>query len=181
MQALTNKQTASRLTALNNATKPEALQELFANLVYQALVHGNGNRERLAVLRDNKGAPQKFKVGLMKHMPMKWDKTAKQYNFDAEKANELRLELGIEYQTSTFEEVAEALPDLFAKRERQTAEFNMADYLAKVAKKLDKEGIANADDLVGLVALLANNPEATKAAQRAAYDKTAGTIESNVA
>ena len=169
MRAYDLKAANTKLTSLNNSTAPEALQELFANLVYHALVHGNASRERLAALRDNKGAPAKFKAGLMKFMPVKWDRTAKQYNFDGEKANALRLELGITYGESSFEEVADALPYLFEKQPRQPKDFVLADYLAQVARKLDKEGVANADALVGLVAALANNDDATQAAVRAAY------------
>lgn len=181
MQAYDLKQANSKLTSLNNATSPEALQELFANLVFHALVHGNASRERLATLRDNAGAPAKFKTGLLKFMPVKWDKKTRQYNFDGEKADALRLELGITYGESSFEQVADALPYLFEKQAREPKDFNLADYLAQVAKKLDANGIGNADDLIGLVHLLANNPDATKAAIHAAYSKAASTIESSAA
>ena len=180
MALMTIKAANAELTRLTNLTSEASLQNLFANLVYHALVHGNASLEKLALLRDSK-APAKFKSGLIKHLPVKWDKAAKQYNFDAEKANDLRLEYGIEYGESTFDDVVEVLPPLFAKVKADKKEFILADYLATVAKKLDKEGIANADDLVGLVSLLANNPDATRAAVHAAYSKTAGTVETNVA
>lgn len=174
MKAYDLKQANSKLTSLNNATAPEALQELFANLVYHALVHGNASRERLAALRDNAGAPAKFKAGLLKHMPVKWDRAAKQYNFDVAKADALRLELGITYGESSFEDVADALPYLFEKQPRQPKDFVLADYLAQVAKKLDANGIANADAVIAVASAMLNNPAATKAAVQAVYKATMG-------
>ena len=93
----------------------------------------------------------------------------------------MRLELGITYGESSFEEVADALPYLFDKQPREPKDFNLSDYLAKVAKYLDKNGIANADDIVALVHMMANKPELVKAAVHAVYSKSAGAIESNVA
>lgn len=180
MKAMNIKALNAAFTKIINCNSEEHLQEVFCNLVHHALVHGNASLERMAALRNSK-APAKFKSALLKHMPVKWDKTAQQYGYDKDKATKLRVELMIQYGVDDFELTCAALPFIFEKAERQAKEFVLADYLAQVAKKLDKEGIANADDLVGLVSLLANNPDATKAAIHAAYNKTAGTVETNVA
>lgn len=169
MKALDMENTKAAMTRLNSATKPEALQELFTNVVFHALIHGNVCREQLAEMRDNKGAPAKFKAGLIKHMPVKWDKAAKQYNYDKEKGVELCAELGVVYSETSFEELADVLPELFAKVEKAKTEFNLADYLAKVAKKLDKEGVTNADKLMALVRVCMNDDAVTARAGAAAY------------
>lgn len=176
---MTPQVTGSKLTALTNATSPAEMQTLFINVVHHALVFGNANLERMTKLRDSK-APTAFKAGLVKHMPIKWDKEAQGYKFDADKATNLRLELGVKYEAGTIEETAAVLPELFAKVERQAPKpFELATYLAQVAKRLEKEGITNADDIAGLIAVLANNEDMTAAARTAAF-KHMSADESNL-
>lgn len=158
MKQYSASQLKTKLTSIAAANNTASLQEVFANVVYNGLVHNNIMAEQMKALRDS-AAPAKLKAGLAKHMPMTWNKKAERYEFSTKKAETLRLELGIEFRESTIEQVAEVLPELFAKVEREQVEFNLDDYLAKVATKLDKEGVQDADSIIAIAKYLSANPD----------------------
>ena len=159
----------STIAGIVKANDESNLQAVYANVVYQGLVHGNILPNQMAALRNSKANP-KLKAGLAKHMPMAWTKASKSvktahYSFDAAKQDALRVELGIT-KTSTLDEVAEALPTLFTPA-KKPAEYDRDTYLTNVAKKLTKEGEQEVESIMAVMSALLEHPELVGKAARA--------------
>lgn len=162
----------TRLTSIATANDSGRLQEVFVNVVYQSLVMGNNMPEHVKAIRDS-AAPSAFKSGLLKHLPLVWNKANGVYEYKRDRAEKLRTQLGIELsgptQCMTIDEVAAKLPDLFAKKEAEPAPFNAEEYAAKVGLKLTKEGF-DGQNIGDLLALLLARPELLSAAVHGAAD-----------
>lgn len=161
MDKFTNSQLKTKLTSIASANNADNLQAVFVNVVYQSLVMGNNMPEHIKAVRDS-SAPQAFKAALGKYLPLTFNKTKQVYEYSRVRAEKLRTELGIELvndeYVATIDELAAKLPALFAKAEATEKEFDLHAYCANIQKKLDKEGITNADSIVGIMELLARNP-----------------------
>lgn len=157
MKTLTTSQLKTKLSAIANANSTENMTTVITHCVYNGLIHNNIMPEHMKVIR-NSNAPQQFKAALSKHMPMAWNKEKDSYEFNKVKAEKLLLELGLEFRESSLDEVAASLPELFAKKEHTTTQFNLDTYVANIAKKLAKEGYDNADEIAAITAMLARNP-----------------------
>jgi hypothetical protein len=176
MVTIMEKYTAStlktRLTSIAAANDNSRLQEVFVNVVYQSLVMGNNLPEQVKAVRDS-AAPSAFKSGLLKHLPLVWNKTNEQYEYKRERAEQLRTRLGLELagatQCATIDDVAAKLPDLFAKKETVPAEFNAEEYAVRVGLKLTKEGY-DGQNIGDLLSLLLARPELLKAATQGAAE-----------
>jgi len=169
MKTLTLKAVSTRINTIVRDSNPEQLQEVFVNAVYHGLIHGNIMPAAMKALR-NSDAPSKLKASINKYMPMKWNKAKARYEHNAAKRDKLYGELGVNADT-TLEALAEALPaELFAKTPRKVSEYNRAEYLANVAKKLEKEGEPEVEAIMGLMAALLENPEHVKAASKAVFN-----------
>lgn len=174
MKKLTSSLTAKRLTTLANSSNADYLQELFCNLVYRALVDDNGSLEAMTKLR-NSEAPKKFKSVLGKWMPIKWDKEAKSYVFNGDKAKEMRADLGIEFRKEYFETVAAKLPLIFEPAPKaDKGEFDLGKYLdSTVAGRIVKEEVADKDQAAKVMAMakmMLENSDILNAAMAAAGD-----------
>lgn len=168
MKALTLKAVSTQINAIVRDSNPEHLQAVFVNAVYHGLIHGNIMPTAMKALR-NSEAPSKLKAAINKYMPMKWNKAKARYEFNTAKRDKLHGELNVNSDT-TLEALAEALPtELFAKAPRKQTEYNRAEYLANVAKKLEKEGEPQVEAIIGLMAALLETPELTKAAAQAVF------------
>lgn len=176
MVTIMEKYTAStlktRLTSIAAANDNSRLQEVFVNTVYQSLVMGNNMPEQIKAVRDS-SAPSAFKSGLLKHLPLVWNKAAAQYEYKRERAEQLRTSLGLELvgptQCMSIDEVAAKLPALFEKKATDPAPFNAEEYALRVGLKLTKEG-HDGQNIGDLLALLLARPELVKAATQGAAD-----------
>lgn len=161
MEKLTNSQLKTKLTSIANANSESNLQSVFVNTVYQSLVMGNNMPDHVLAIR-NSTAPQAFKAALIKYLPLQFNKAKQVYEYRRTSAEKLRTELGIELASDTYvatiDEVAAKLPNLFATVEKDVKAFDLHAYLANVQKKLDKEGVACADAIIGIAEMLARNP-----------------------
>ena len=165
MKALTLNQVKTALNNSANAVNESNLQDLFINAVYHGLVHGNILPAQLKLVRDS-NLVGKFKAALAKHMPAKWDKKAERYVYDANKAERLLSTLGLERTHSTLEQGADALPAIF-EGEKAKREYNRAEYLVTISKKLTKEGEPEVDSIIGIMAALLESPELCADAMKA--------------
>lgn len=165
MKTLTLKAVSTRINTIVRDSNPEQLQEVFVNAIFHGLVHGNIMPAAMKALR-NSDAPSKLKAAINKFMPMKWNKAKARYEHNAAKRDKLYSELGIDGD-STLEALAEALPsELFAKTPRKVSEYNRAEYLANVAKKLEKEGEPEVEAIMGVMSALLESPELVGAAMQ---------------
>lgn len=155
----------TRCTSILNAVNEERLQETFVNIVYQALVHGNFNREFLVALRDSK-APGKFKSAVGKYMPVKYVKADNTYVFDSNKRAKLITELCLR-DSNDFELVAAALPLIFADPGKGKAADTVDKVVSNVARRLTKLDVAQADGIAELVRMMAERPELVGAIAKA--------------
>lgn len=165
MKTLTLKAVSTRINTIVRDSNPDQLQEVFVNAIFHGLVHGNIMPAAMKALR-NSDAPSKLKAAINKYMPMKWNKAKARYEHNAAKRDKLYSELGIDGD-STLEALAEALPaELFAKTPRKVSEYNRAEYLANVAKKLTKEGEPEVEAIMGVMSALLESPELVGAAMQ---------------
>lgn len=149
MKTLTTKQIKTQITSLTNASSEDNLQTLFVNIVMNGLIHSNVMPETLIKIRESK-LNSKFKAAINKFVPAKFDKKLNTYVFDKVKAEKLQAELGVTYMLTTLDELSNALPNIFEKKEKETKEFNVDDYMTKVAATLAKNGVENADTIIAL-------------------------------
>lgn len=161
MEKLTQSQLKTKLTSIANANDAGNLQSVFVNTVYQSLVMGNNMPEHVLAIR-NSSAPQAFKAALGKYLPLRFNKAKAVYEYSRTSAEKLRTELGVELANEqhvcSIDELADKLPAIFAKEEKEAQAFDLHAYCVNVQKKLDKEGIANADSIIGIMEMLARNP-----------------------
>ena len=165
----------SNITSIVKANDESNLHAVICNCVYQSLVHGNILPTQMKAVRDSKANP-KFKAALNKYMPMTWRKAGKtvktpHYEFSSTKQEELRLALGIT-KDSTLEQVTAAMPVIFEKK-APAKQYNRAEYLASVAKKLTKEGEADVDSIIALTAALLAQPQLVEMASKAIFSDAA--------
>lgn len=162
MDKLNNAQLKTKLTSIANANDTGNLQAVFVNVVYQSLVMGNNMPDHIAAIR-NSQAPQPFKAALAKYLPLSWNKAKQVYEYSRVKAEKLRtalaIELASEKRVMTVDEVAGVLPAIFDKAQAVEKEFDLHAYCVNVQKKLDKEGVPNAEAITGIMEILARNPE----------------------
>jgi len=176
MKALTVKTVTTQLNTLVRNSDESHLQTLFVNAVYHGLIHGNVMPKALASIRDSK-APAKFRAAIAKYMPAKWSKKDSKYIFDSAKRDRLLDELNLVAEKSTLAEVSNALPNAFFKAPRKSVEFNRADYLASVAKKLGDNGETHHEEVMALVSVLLDNPELITKAAKAIVNGAAKTAK----
>ncbi|MFG1549524.1 hypothetical protein ABMA80_16010 [Halobacteriovorax sp. FRX-3] len=167
MKALALKTVQSSIRSIVRNSNPEHLQQVFASTIWHGLIHSNIMPAAMKALRDS-DAPSKLKAGISKYMPMKWDKKREAYVFNPTKREKLLSDLALTEQSS-FEDLANSLPQLFEKKSEPTP-YNRDAYLANVAKKLEKEGEQNVQDIIGLVNAMLNSPELVKAAGKAIFE-----------
>lgn len=162
MNTYTASQLKTKLTSIASANDAENLQAVFVNVVYQSLVYGNNMPEHVLAVR-NSTAPQPFKAALGKYLPLTWNKAKQVYEYSRIKAEKLRtalaIELASEKRVMTVDEVANVLPSIFEKAGPVEKEFDLHAYCVNVQKKLDKEGVSNAEAIIGIMEILARNPE----------------------
>ncbi|AAM28349.1 hypothetical protein [Vibrio phage VpV262] len=170
MKALALKTVQSNIRSIVRNSNPAHLQEVFASTIWHGLIHSNIMPAAMKALRDS-DAPSKLKAGISKYMPMKWDKKREAYVFNAAKREKLLSDLALTDESS-FEDLANSLPQLFEKKSEPTA-YSRDAYLANVAKKLEKEGEQNVQDIIGLVSAMLDNPELVSAAAKAVFKQTA--------
>ena len=145
MKTLTFATVQNRLAGAASINSEEGAHELLAHLVYHALVHGNVPLKELVSVRDSKVNGQ-FKAALCKYLPVKYDKKAGAYTYDKEKALQLRVDLDITtagvtgVEPSTLDDVAAALPPVFAEKERKERVFDGAAEIARLIKRLTENG-----------------------------------------
>lgn len=172
MEKYTASTLKTRLTSIAAANDAGRLQEVFVNVVYQSLVMGNNMPEHIKAVRDS-SAPTAFKSGLLKHLPLVWNKTKEVYEYKRERAEKLRTSLGIELTSEThvmtIDEVADKLPALFECKAVEPAAFNAEEYATKVGLKLTKEGF-DGQNIGELLVLLLARPELLTAATKGAAD-----------
>ena len=145
MKTLTFATVQSRLAGAASINSEEGAHELLAHLVYHALVHGNVPLKELLSMRDSKANGQ-FKTALCKYLPVKYDKKAGAYVYDKEKALQLRTDLAITVagvtgvEPSSLDDVSNALPAIFAEKERKERVFDGAAEIARLIKRLAENG-----------------------------------------
>lgn len=149
MKTLNFSAVTAKLTSVINATSEEGLQELLAHMVYHGLVHGNVALKQLAVLRSS-AANGKFKAAVAKYVPIKWvkgkDGKEGHYVFDGKKSLELRAEFDIVQsgvtgqEPSTLDYVANQLPSIFEKVEREAVVFNADKSIKALLDRLNNNG-----------------------------------------
>ncbi|AUR85230.1 hypothetical protein NVP1077O_66 [Vibrio phage 1.077.O._10N.261.45.A10] len=173
MKTLNTAQLKTSLTAIASNNSTEKLLTVIAHTIHNGLVHHNIMPEHMKAIRDS-NVNREFKAALAKYMPMSWNKEKEAYQFSNKKAENMRLKLGLEFRVSTVEDVADALPAMFeAKAKRVQADFSIDEYTAKMATKLAKEGIADAELIAQLVNMLAKDPSALGNAAKAVFAVTA--------
>ena len=150
------KQLKTAITKIASANNAQMMQDVFVNMIYSGLIHNNILVDSMMKIR-NSEANGKFKAGLNKFMPCKYNKDLDAYEYSKDKANKLLADLGLEFRTSSIDDVANALPNLFEKKEKEAKEFNLAEYLANVGKKLAKEDVQNHKMITEILTAIASD------------------------
>lgn len=167
MKTLNTAQLKTSLIAIASNNSTEKLITVLVHTIYNGLIHHNIMPEHMKAVRDS-NVNREFKAALAKYMPMSWNKEKETYQFSNKQAENMRLKLGLEFRVSTVEEVAAALPAVFeAKAKRVQADFSIDDYTTKMATKLAKEGVADAELIAQLVNMLAKDSNGIGAAVKA--------------
>ena len=164
MKTLTFATVQSRLAGAASINSEDGAHELLSHLVYHALVHGNVPLKELVAVRNSKANGQ-FKAALLKFMPVKYDKKAGAYIYDKEKALQLRTDLSITVagvtgvEPSSVDDVASALPCVFAEKERKERTFDAAAETARLIKRLMDNGY---DEQAAVIAQAINDYQVSK-------------------
>lgn len=180
MKSYSESQLKTKLTSIARANDKTALQEVFVNVVYQSLVYGNNVPTHIKMIRDSE-APKAFKSGLIKHLPLSYNKEKDVYEHVRTKAEKMRAALGVELASGkggiSLDDFAKLLPDLFAKADKKDKKdkpaFDAAAYATKVAKQLGDAGVGRAADIADLLLIMLTNQDAVTILAHAAIKGTA--------
>lgn len=177
MKAYSESQLKTKLTSIAGANDKSNLQEVFVNTVYQSLIYGNNVPVHVKMVRDSE-APKAFKSGLIKHLPLSFNKDKDVYEYVRTKAEKLRTQLGVELASEkgviSLDDFAKLLPDLFAKPAKKDEDkaFDAAAYATKIAKQLGDAGVGRAADIADLLLIMLTHPEKVSAMAQVAIPAT---------